>query len=225
MKKLVALAAAAVISSAAVFAENTFHFGLYFPISSFTVQSLDDDDIDDLGIVTKGVGGSVDFTHVADSGFVFKVGMGLAAAFTDDIKTYEGDDFSGIDFEMGLGLGGSFIHNERMTLSLTGNFGYRIQSFSDSGSVKVSGMKIEYDTSWTSVLFYIGPELSFTYRFNEHFGLFASIGVFGDIGLTINDYELKAKDGNYTDDIADRDDWYFATGSDFRPKIGVSITL
>jgi hypothetical protein len=222
MKKLVALAAAAVISSAAVFAENTFHFGLYFPISSFTVQSLTDDDFDDLALFTTGVGGSVDFTHVADSGFVFKVGMGLAAAFTDDILTYEGDDFSGTDFEMGLGLGGSFIHNERMTLSLTGNFGYRIQSFSESGSEKIYGTKTKYDNSWTSVLFYVGPELSFTYRFNEHFGIFASVGVFANIGATINDYKVENKDF----DIDEEDtDGYFTTGSNFQPKIGVSITL
>ncbi len=104
---------------------------------------------------------------------------------------------------------------------MTGNFGYRIQSFSDSGSVGTGYAKIEYDDSWVSVLFYIGPELSFTYRFNEHFGLFASVGVFANIGLTINDYKVE---DNYGDEISG-DKWYFATGGNFLPKIGVSVTL
>ena len=69
---------------------------------------------------------------------------------------------SGIDFDVGIGLGASFIHNEKMTLSLLGDLGCRIHSMSED------------DVDMTSVLFYVGPEIAYTFRFNERIGLFAN---------------------------------------------------
>ena len=224
MKKLIALVAAAVLSASAVFAENTFHIGAYFPISPLTVSDEDDVDYD---FSSMSFGGGFDFTHVADGGFTFKVGMGLAYASSDDVEGWaSGDALGGFDFDLGFGLGGSFIHNERMTLSLTGNFGLRVQDLYETESYDFKVAEVDVDTDFFSLLFYIGPEISYTFRFNDHIGLFANFGIFYNFG--ISDYSVDAEiNGKSLEDFTGKKYGkdFFTTGFNFQPKIGLAVTL
>ena len=222
MKKIIALVAASVLASATVFAENTFHIGAYFPISPLTASDCEYDN----DIKTSGFGGGFDFTHVADGGFTFKVGLDVGHVSTSDVKSViEQKDLGGVDVALGFGFGGSFIHNERMTLSLTGDFGFRMQYLSETDTIDLHYASGDVDTSVLSFLFYIGPEISYTFRFNDHVGLFANFGIFYNVGLANNDVSIS---GSYSGDkynFGDAGDTYFAKGFTFQPKIGVAFTL
>lgn len=223
MKKFIALVGAALLS-AVVFAENTMHFGAYFPLASFKASPEDEDYTVDLG--ESGVGGSFDYTHVADGGFTFKVGVGLAHVSTSDVvSAINGDDLGGVDFDTVFGWGGSFIHDERMTLSFTGNLGFRIQSLSASEDVKVSGVTVArgYETDFFSILCYIGPEISYTYRFNDHLGAFANFGIFYNIGYSY--YSTSDVEYNGTTLYYGDDDTIITKGFIFQPKLGISVTF
>ena len=222
MKKLIALVAAALLSASAVFAENTFHIGTYFPISPLTISDGDYD----ADFSTSGFGGGFDFTHVADGGFTFKVGLDFGYVSTDDVKSaLKGNDLSGLDFALGFGLGGSFIHDERMTLSLTGTFGLRGQYLWETDSIDLYYATADVDTSVFGFLFYIGPEISYTFRFNDHVGLFANFGIFYNVGVATYDVSTSSYSGSGSDKEYNYDNGYFASGFTFQPKIGVAFTL
>ncbi|MBR0032844.1 MAG: hypothetical protein IJP61_11255 [Treponema sp.] len=208
MKKIIAIVFAAVLASAA-FAENTFHLGLYAPISKF--------DIDDNDVASVGVGGTLDYTHVFDNGFTLKVGFDAGFVRSDIVKTsYRKDEaINGVDFALGVGVGGSFLHNDRFTLSLLCDFGYRMQ---------IGYVKEEYllwrdlETVSATFVFSVGPELVFTFRFNNHIGLFISENVLLDLGATAFRIENNGKELYKSDALR-------TVGITTTPKIGLAITL
>lgn len=209
MKKIIALVFAAVLASAA-FAENTFHIGVYAPISRF--------DVDDNDVASIGVGGTLDYTHVFDSGFTFKIGFDVGYVRLSDLveSTFRNDDaINGVDFALGLGIGGSFLHNDRFTLSLLLDAGYRMQL----GYVKEEfGIWRDLETLYASFVFYVGPELSFTFRFNDHLGLFISENVLLDLGGSVFRIENDGKELYESDPLR-------TVGITTTPKIGLAITL
>ncbi len=230
MKKLLALVAMTVISASALFAENTFHIGAYIPISSW---SLDNSGYSS-DYSNNCFGGFFDYTHVADSGFAWKINTGLAVLTSSDPEGFEGPEI-----EFGLGFGGSPIHDSKMTLSVTGSFGLRIHvpactetntygsyNYYDyySRSYKSMSKTETIDTELWAFLFYIGPEINFTYRFHKHIGVFANLGIFYNTGhCTVNN---KYKN-NYSDYYMDSDSSSDGSigGFTFEPKFGVAFTL
>lgn len=223
MKKIVALVAATVLSASAVvssvFAENTLHMGAGFPISPLKVDY--DGDKEDFS--STGVDFAFDYTHVAEGGFAWKVGFDIGGANTSDIGDVNGNDASAFDFAFGFGFGGSPIHNERMTLSILGDFGIRVQNY-DIGSYSALGNSVAID--WVNFLFYIGPEISYTFRFNSHIGLFANFGIFYNIGAGGFSYEatgnqafVKLVEENFPDEV------YTVSGFTFQPKLGLAVTF
>lgn len=219
MKRLLALVATAMLSTFA-FAENTVHLGAFFPIHPATLGQ--DGQTADLS--SSGFGVNVDYTHVSDGGFTFKFDLGLARTSTKDLWD---ESLSGVNFLGDVGFGWSFIHDEKMTLTLTGNIGLSVCSYN---------LKEEYyyTTSYTgSVLaererklnpiteFYFGPEVAFTYRFNKHFGAFADVGLFYATGSA--DYKDKAEAlGNK---LYERSESLDISGLLFVPKAGMSFTF
>ena len=218
MKTIIASVAAVALSVSAVFAENTLHIGMYVPISNLTAA----EGSASTAFATTGFGGSLDYTHVAGSGFTFKIGLGVAGANSSNMKTVRGKDLSGTDFDLGLGFGGSVIHDEKMTLSLTGNLGFRIQQLSGNDTFteykNYRSDTYDIDTEMVSFLFYIGPEISYTFRFNRHIGLFANFGIFYNTGessyLTIGAPSEIKFDFTYT-----------TSGFNFQPKFGLAVTF
>ena len=216
MKTIIASVAAVALSVSAVFAENTLHIGMYVPISNLTAA----EGSASTAFATTGFGGSLDYTHVAGSGFTFKIGLGVAGANSYNLTTpIEGKNLTGPDFDLGFGFGGSVIHDEKMTLSLTGNLGFRVQMLSGSDRYKVFNAKTStIDTEMESFLFYIGPEISYTFRFNRHIGLFANFGIFYNTGessyLTIGAPSSIDVDFTYT-----------TLGFNFQPKFGLAVTF
>lgn len=198
MKKILALVAASLLSFSS-FAENTFHVGAFFPVTIL--------DIDGESVVAETAGAAFDFTHVADCGFTFKAGAGFGFGLSD-IEDAKGDDLTWFDLDFSAGFGGSFIHDEKMTLSLLGDIGLRIQG----GGESADGNGVDY----IPVMFYFGPEVSFTYRFTPHVGLFANLGVFYAIGST--SVELKTASETVSDDLS-------TSGFIVQPKFGVAFTL
>ena len=223
MKKIIALVAAAALSATAAFAEKTIHIGVQFPFSDLSASGFADPaEIDGNTIVadgvggdfsTSGAGGSFGYTYVADSGFTSKFRVGLAGISTSDIKTISGKNLAGLELDLGLGFGGSFIHNERMTLSLTGDLGLRMRYFSWTDSYEISGDDYDVDMEILSPVFFIGPELSYTFRFGEHVGMFVSLGYFYNIGMFACQYNQR--------DASD----FTVSGFSFQPKFGLSISL
>lgn len=210
MKKIISLVVAALISVTASFAERTFHLGAYFPFSSGSY-----DDGGDIDFKTRGVGFYFDSTRVADSGFTVKPYFGIGGMGTrqDDFKNSLGlEKIGGVDLDLGVGLGGSPIHNDRMTLSILGDLGVRAQIGSETESY--SG--IDVDFTFLDVLFYVGPEIAYTIRFNEHVGLFANVGVFFNIGLAGFEVELLGASGDTSG---------FAGVFTVLPRVGLSFTI
>lgn len=135
MKKLISLVAVALLSVTALFAaEHTFHVGL--PVSYVTGY--------DSGSDNNGLGAGFfyfDYVKVHDSKFSFKADAAIGASYTST----------------GCGFGFSPIANEKMTLSLFGDFGFGNPDF------------IKF-----------GADAMFTYRFTNHIGAFADIGTYTD---------------------------------------------
>ena len=228
MKKIIALVAAAAFYATAAFAEKTIHIGVLFPFSDLNISGFAAPSIDSSGntiaaygaggdFSSSGAGGSLGYTYVADGGFTFKLGVGLAGISTSDIRTISGKNLTGVDFDLGLGLGGSFIHNERMTLSLTGDFGFQLKFLSGTESQEDGWGSHDIDTEILSAMFYIGPELSYTFRFGEHVGMFVSLGYFYNIGSSTYQYDAR--------DPSSSEDDFTTSGFSFHPKFGLSISF
>ena len=167
MKKLLVVLAAAFLATS-VFA-GEFHLGTYFPVTKLDVDF--DDGKEDFD--ASGFGIKFDYTHITDSNFTWKVGTAIGYTRSSDI--IDGEKKGGLDYDVGGGLGWTFINTPNMTLSLTGNIGSHMLYFSASDSEYESGVKISYDANFTSYLLYIGPEVSFTYRFTDKLGAYAGL--------------------------------------------------
>ncbi|MCR5605965.1 MAG: hypothetical protein K6F69_04005 [Treponema sp.] len=209
MKKLVCLLATAILAISA-FAENIINLGAYIPTSKLTL-SQNNADVD---VSNSGIGGFVDITHIADSGFTFKIGAGIGKAKSD--LNYNSEYFdieidNGYDVNLFLGLGCSFINNGNFKLSLTGNLGFTYDDFSEETSYDITAYLDYYEV-------YLGPELYCTYLFNEKVGLFADLGIYYNIGSGSYgaDYNNNVSIFGYDFDVS---------GVSFLPKFGLSISL
>lgn len=212
MKKLLVALAAALLS-ASVFA-GEFHLGTYFPVTKLDVDF--DDGKEDFD--ASGFGIKFDYTHITDSNFTWKVGTAIGYTRSSDI--IDGEKKGGLDYDVGGGLGWTFINTPNMTLSLTGNIGSHMLYFSASDSEYESGVKISYDAKFTSYLLYIGPEVSFTYRFTDKLGAYAGLGLYYSFGTTSVDYKVSGGGISYSDN-----DSYTTTGFIYMPSLGVSWKL
>ncbi|HBB13891.1 MAG TPA: hypothetical protein DCZ76_06385 [Treponema sp.] len=212
MKKLL-LALVAALLSASVFA-GEFHLGTYFPVTKLDVDF--DDGKEDFD--ASGFGIKFDYTHITDSNFTWKVGTAIGYTRSSDI--IDGEKKGGLDYDVGGGLGWTFINTPNMTLSLTGNIGSHMLYFSASDSEYESGVKISYDAKFTSYLLYIGPEVSFTYRFTDKLGAYAGLGLYYSFGTTSVDYKVSGGGISYSDN-----DSYTTTGFIYMPSLGVSWKL
>lgn len=212
MKKLLVAFAVALLS-ASVFA-GEFHLGTYFPMTKLDVDFDDgNEDFD-----ASGFGIKFDYTHITDSNFTWKVGTAIGYTRSSDI--IDGEKKGGLDYDVGGGLGWTFINTPNMTLSLTGNIGSHMLYFSASDSEYESGVKISYDANFTSYLLYIGPEVSFTYRFTDKLGAYAGLGLYYSFGTTSVDYKVSGGGISYSDN-----DSYTTTGFIYMPSLGVSWKL
>ena len=212
MKKLLVAFVAALLASS-VFA-GEFHLGAYFPVTRLDVDF--DDGKEDFD--ASGFGIKFDYTHITDSNFTWKVGTAIGYTRSSDI--IDGEKKGGLDYGVGGGLGWTFINTPNMTLSLTGNIGSHMLYFSASDSEYESGVKISYDANFTSYLLYIGPEVSFTYRFTDKLGAYAGLGLYYSFGTTSVDYKVSGGGISYSDN-----DSYWTDGFIYMPSLGVSWKL
>ena len=148
--------------------------------------------------------------------------MGTAIGYTrsGDIVDKADEKAGGLDYDVGTGLGLTFINEPKVTLSLTGNIGSHMLYFSASDSEYESGVKISSDAKFTSYLLYIGPEVSFTYRFTDKLGAYAGLGLYYSFGTTSVDYKVSGGGISYSDN-----DSYTTTGFIYMPSLGVSWKL
>ena len=197
MKKVLALVIALLISSSAAFAECVFHIGLAIPSSSLS-------DSDNNSVNSFGGGFYFDFTRIADAGFTFNVTTSIGP--TSISGDYSSSSLSATEYSFGAGFGYSFLHDQKKTLSLTGNFGFDFMTGDDS----VSGVKIDY----SSVLFYIGPKVSFTYKFLSHFGVFGNVGLYLATGSADTKTSITSKKNDNS-----------ISGIIFSTNLGIAIPL
>lgn len=194
MKKILTIIAAAVFSVSSIFAENAIHLGGSIPSGSFTTDA----EGVDLDMSTSGFVFAFDYTHIADAGFTWKIGFD-AGSISGDYDVAKNVDFEGAFFDSEIGFGYSFIHNEKMTLSLTGNLGFDFFTLTTD---------VSFVGDSATLLFHIGPEVSFTYKFLSHFGVFGNLGLYYATGSTTGD---------------SIDDSYSTSGVIFKPKFGIAI--
>ncbi|MBR6142677.1 MAG: autotransporter domain-containing protein [Treponema sp.] len=212
MKKLLVALAAALLS-ASVFA-GEFHLGTYFPVTKLDVDV--DDDIGNGDFDASGFGIKFDYTYVADSNFTWKVGTAIGYTRSGDIIDKADEKAGGLDYDVGTGLGWTFINAPKMTLSLTGNLGLHMLYV--DASEDIEGITIEEDVF--SMLFYIGPEVTFAYRFTDSFGLYAGLGIYYSFGST--DIDISTKVSGYKNSSNDS---YWTDGFIYMPSLGVSWKL
>lgn len=199
MKKLIALTTALLLSVSSMFAsEKAFHIGGAVPAGSLS----DEDDSSSL----SGFDFYADFTRIANGGFTFNLTL---AAGTSTLS-YNDADLDLTNCFLGGGFGYSFIHDEKKTLSLTGDLGFLIMS----GDKNLYPIKIDY----SAVMFYIGPRISFTYKFLKHLGIFANAGLYYASGSWSATIESTVLGSSYS-----RSDDGSISGVIFRPDFGIAI--
>lgn len=214
MKKIFAFVFAAAACAFSAFADNALNIGSYYPVAALS--------FDDENVTTAGAGVSLDYTHVSDGGFTWKIGSAIAVISTEDIKTVSGEDeMGGIDFDFGAGFGYAFVNDDFLNVSLFGDIGIRGQSVIEDAQITVADNRYDVVQEVTAGLFYIGPEISVTFKFAKHFGLFANIGLFYATGSTDCKvtYELNGREIS----TMGTSDSYETSGLIFQPKFGVSI--
>lgn len=193
MKKLLLIAVVFALSLTAVFAENTFNVGTYFPLSSLTANEQE--------FTTRGFGAFVDYTHIAEKGFTFKLNAGIARAMEEGLSR----NIKGLDLDGTCGFGYSPLHNDKMFLSIYLDAGARLQAFSEEYS------KTDLITVFMP-MFYTGPEVSYTFRFNEHVGICANLGIFYSVGTCEVERGREVFEEIFS-------------GFTFQPKVGITFTL
>ena len=219
MKKLVVFASL-LISSVSLFAfdradwMSNIYLGLGFPIFKTTLEySGKTED-------AKGFGVGFDLKSQAihlPSGFVVQAGLGLGGARIEDF--YAGDPQWGFDLNGELGLGYAFIRNKKTVLSLAGVFGYDFSVFKKKVLYNYGGYLYNAEMKSKQMVFFLGADLSGTYRFSERLGIYGSILVgiplfgFGTQSAS-NDYRTFSIDINAK-----------AGGFYIKPSIGLSISL
>ncbi|MBR4374915.1 MAG: hypothetical protein IKP49_11200 [Treponema sp.] len=219
MKKFFMLAAFSLILAAnfvsEASAENMFHIGGCVPFSHARTR---DSNLYRINISESGVGFSFDFTHVADCGFTIApwITAGLIRAKSDWIPSLADTYMTGFENSMGIGLGGSPIHNEKRTLTVLGKLGFRSQDCDIEKDIRTSK---EIHATLITFCFSIGTEIIYTQRFTEHIGMFFSTEFYlgaGEIRYEVTDaenqtYRRKSSGGGVQ--------------STFQPRIGLAVTL
>lgn len=189
-KKFLVLAAASVLLSSA-FAENSLHFGLdvpytveYNPSGCFADFIRDYDDIpikstDELGNISSiGAGFDFAFVHASRiSGYTYKFGIDYAG-LTSYIPLID-QTMEGFQFTLSAGFGYTLFIRENFLVQITGNFGIKITSLYNSFLMEArnsfSHEINDYDIIFNYVNFFLGPEVSVSYRFNNHVGIYGSL--------------------------------------------------
>ncbi|MCR5766139.1 MAG: hypothetical protein K6G09_09220 [Treponema sp.] len=170
MKKLLLLISVFIILCASVFADHSLHAGLMY--SYFTGKDRIKEFNEPDKISTSGFGFCFDYAYERSNGLVFKAGGDISSMkFTYDMGDLEID--KGIEADIYFGLGYGFIKKGNMSLFFTGNAGVKGDLFCENGTNHLERVL---------VMFTVGPELSFNYRFNTHLGLFANAGAMFNIG-------------------------------------------
>ena len=94
----------------------------------------------------------------------------------DEIKT-EGED--PIDFTFDIGIGYSFIRDEKITLGVLGVFGidYSSWSLADKEESLMDGaIKVTESQDLSLMTFNLGADVIGAFRFTDHFGMYANLG-------------------------------------------------
>lgn len=207
MKKIISLIAATVLSVTAVIAEGNEHnlgIGITFPISSLKIG----DDVDE-SLSQKGMGFDVTYLFIHDSGITAKADCTLALVSS----SVSGEDpDNGLNWTIDLGIGYTFLRNEKFSLSALGMIGYNYSEagFGDSESAKIS---------FTMKTIDFGADVIGKYKFTNHLGAFANLGFRYSIdkgsSYEYSDYNNSLK---FSDDAK-------TSGFRFVPTLGLNWTF
>lgn len=214
MKKLLLLIPAFfILAFQAPASDQLLQFGLSLPFSTLSSSRLRPDVDSDI----YGAGLSFTFVNIADRGFTLRLSTDNYYAWDSKMKS-GGKNFDGRGMDFFAGIGGALIHDERMSLTLTGNIG--TSSITTKCSKKIPGeYYTEYlDTEISSTIFSVGPNVCFTYRLNGNAGLFAELGAYCSLGscsITSN----KSTPENPSSDSEDKS----VSGWTIKPRLGFSF--
>lgn len=214
MKKILSVLAIALMSTA-LFAKtwtNNAGFGFTLPISSIT---SDNEDVNDFFQIGYGIQGFYLGYH--ENGFTVKAAESAGLATSKDFYFPDNDTHFGVFNNIEVGLGYTFIKNNRVTLSLLGMLGLDLSVYSDSeddtdvlAADNSTTVKGDYTISIGTALFSVGGDLFVSCKLKPNLGLFCNIsGRYLVAGKAFGEQETKYKTGDKTitskEDFGDRD--------------------
>lgn len=204
MKKIICLVAAAVLSATAFCAEHTLGLGLSFPISSLKAKLKGDvaeEWEDDLSQTAVGV--DLTYLCVLDNAVSIKLDLGFDNISSNDVPD---DPDWHYDFIFDIGAGYTFPINEKFTLSTLGMLGINYGGYDWTYEINNK----DYSFFITIFTFDIGADVIGKYKFTDHFGVFANLGLRYSINLA----------SNYNDEGD-----FETSGFRFIPTLGASWTF
>ena len=224
MKKIIGILVIGFVALGTVSAKkwtNNVGFGFSMPISTIGVDEKDSDDISQIGY-----GIDMFYVGVHEDGFTTKANVDLGIATTKDISLQDNETNAGIFYNADLGVGWSFIHTEKMMLSLTGMLGLDIGGYEDSAEdVSYDGNDCDsFKKTIAFAEFNVGGDLFFSYRIKEHFGFFANFSARYLVAGGINDkieWTYKDSDGRKHTESSEGDGTTLLGKFRIQPTLGV----
>ena len=218
MKKILAFVAATLFGAAAFAGswQSTVGLGFAIPISTF---GIDEDGADDI----KQTSFNADLMYLGvhtENGLTAKFDFSIGVPKCDDIPDGDGED--PIDFTFDLGVGYSFIRTEKITLGVLGVFGFDHSSYDSKATFDGYTLPIDSTIGLTSINF--GVDAIGAFRFTNHFGGFANIGLrYVIAGTASTEYDVPEAAKNLG--IGDDNDVDISGKISFRPTIGLIWTF
>lgn len=192
MKKLIVIAAALAVVSSSAFAKkwtNNIGIGLDVPFSQ--LETKDEGKTNTL----KQTGFTFDATYLGihENGFCAKADYYVGAYNTKDLSQKD-ESMVGIFNSIAVGAGWALVNDSKKVVTLTGMIGVDVTTYSEDETVG----EYEIESEYTFVSLAVGADLFASYRFKEHFGVYANLGVYYLPTGSISG-EIRTKHGNYTE--------------------------
>lgn len=187
---------------------TNLNLGLSVPVYQMKIDTASKD--------SKGVGINFELKdqliHMP-SGFLFEVGLGIGGVRVNEF--YAGEPQWGFDFNALLGLGYAFIRNEKAFLTLAGIFGYDISVVKKD--IILRGYSAQVKTF--NMPFFVGLDVSGTYRFTDFLGVYGSLVVGIPVGgFSRQDATVLGRSASEVYSIN-------AGGFVVKPSLGLSLTF
>lgn len=212
MKKLLALAAAAIMMTGSVFAKEVLHnLDFAYQYDGQTWDLWDSDT--DMNFSSFNFDYSKMTVNEGGFSFIFGANAGYTSVSPEDSDF----DMGGLDLGLKLGWGGTPVNTDKVLLSLHGFFGFDFKYAGATKSFDHNDSSYSYDIDYDAVYFglKVGADAVCAVRFNDKIGMNAGLDIYTNLGV--------GSLGYYSDYTDDSDVSAVLGGIGVVPKIGLTI--